>query len=163
MLVCTITGCLCLIWINSRVLTLKKHFFYGWGLGRKIIIKLRFGSRSKKFKNHWFKPSPFAKSWLSANRQIFDDVISCGLWFRPPQLKILATPINWRLPEKLFLKTFFFENTCGCVFGPWPRAFLSLASRGSVLGKAVLGLEFFLHPRPWPRVLCPRLNLCPWS
>ena len=25
----------------------------------------------------------------------------------------------------------------------WPRTFLSLASRGSVLGKAVLGLEFF--------------------
>ena len=30
------------------------------------------------------------------------------------------------------------EHSC-----PWPRAFLSLASRGSVLGKAVLGLEFF--------------------
>ena len=39
---------------------------------------------------------------LSANRQIFDDVIACDLWFRPPQSKILATPINWRLPEKLF-------------------------------------------------------------
>ena len=43
---------------------------------------------------------------------------------------------------KTFLKTFFLENTCGCVLGswPWPRAFLSLASRESVLGKAVLGL-----------------------
>ena len=42
------------------------------------------------------------------------------------------------------MKTFFFflENTCACVLGPWPgpRAFLSLASRVSVLGKAVLGL-----------------------
>ena len=49
-----------------------------------------------------FEPSTFAKSWLRANRQIFDDVITCGLWFRPPQLKTLVTPINWKLPEKLF-------------------------------------------------------------
>ena len=51
-----------------------------------------------------------------------------------------------------------------CVLGPWPwpRAFLSLASRVSVLGKAVLGLGlgFFLCPWPWPRALCPRLHLC---
>ena len=33
----------------------------------------------------------------------FDDVISCDLWFGPPyQSKILATPTNWRLPEKNF-------------------------------------------------------------
>ena len=51
--------------------------------------------------------------------------------------------MNWRSPKKLFRRPFFFENTCGCVLGPWPRAFLSLASRGSVLGKAVLGLGFF--------------------
>ena len=37
---------------------------------------------------------------------------------------------------------FFLENTCTCVLGPWPwpRAFLPLALRVSVLGKAVLGL-----------------------
>ena len=35
--------------------------------------------------------------------KIFDDVIACDLWFGPPyQPKILATPINWRLPEKNF-------------------------------------------------------------
>ena len=47
---------------------------------------------------------------------------------------------------KIFLKTFFsLENTCAGVLGlwPWPRAFLSLASGGSVLGRAVLGLGFF--------------------
>ena len=39
---------------------------------------------------------------------------------------------------KIFVKTFFFgEHLRLC---PWPRAFLSLASRVSVLGKAVLGL-----------------------
>ena len=56
---------------------------------------------------------------------------------------------------------FFFESTCACVLGPWPRAFLSLASRVSVLGKAVLGLGlgFFLCPWPWPRAFCPRLHL----
>ena len=38
---------------------------------------------------------------------------------------------------------FFLESTCACVLGPWPwpRAFLSLASKVSVLGKAVLGLS----------------------
>ena len=76
--------------------------------------------------------------------KIFDDVIACDLWFGPPcQSKILATPINWRLPEKLFL-----ENNCGCVLGPWPwpreclsseRLSLALASDFfCVLG---LGLE----------------------
>ena len=48
---------------------------------------------------------------------------------------------------KKILKIFFLENTCACVLGPWPwpwpRAFMSLASRGSVLGRAVLGLGFF--------------------
>ena len=57
--------------------------------------------------------------------------------------------------EDLF---FFGEHLRLC---PWPRprAFLSLASRMSVLGKAVLGLGlglgFFLCPWPWPRALCP--------
>ena len=62
---------------------------------------------------------------------------------------------------KIFVKTFFFfflESTCALC--PW-----SLASRVSVLGKAVLGLGlglgFFLcpWPWPWPRALCPRLHL----
>ena len=42
---------------------------------------------------------------------------------------------------------FFLANTCACVFGPWiwPRAFLSSASRGSVLGRAVLFFcDFFV-------------------
>ena len=61
------------------------------------------------------------------------------------------------------MKTFFLENTCGCVLGPW-----SLAS-----SIPVLGLErfcprkgcpwpwprIFLCPWPWPRAFCPRLHL----
>ena len=64
--------------------------------------------------------------------------------------------------EDLFFFSFFLESACACVLGPWARAFLSLASRVSVLGKAVLGLGlgFFLCPWPWPRALCPRLHLC---
>ena len=63
--------------------------------------------------------------------------------------------------EDLFF--FFWRALALCVLGPWPRAFLFLASRVSVLGKAVLGLGlgFFLCPWPWPRALCPRLHL--WS
>ena len=87
--------------------------------------------------------------------------VICGLSL--PQSKILGTPINRRSPEKIFEDLFFSENACGCVLGPWPwpRVFLSLASRGSVFGKAVLGLGlgFFLCPWPWPRALCPRLHL----
>ena len=46
------------------------------------------------------------------------------------------------------MKTFFFlESTCACVLGPWPwpRAFLFLASRVSVLGRLSLALasDFF--------------------
>ena len=65
--------------------------------------------------------------------------VICG--FGLPQSKILGTPMNWRSPEKNF-EDFFLENTCACVLGPWPwpRALLSLASRVSVFGKAVLGL-----------------------
>ena len=80
--------------------------------------------------------------------------VICGLGL--PQSKILGTPMNWRSPKKIFEDVFFGEHLRLC---PWPRAFLSLASRGSVLGKAVLGLGFFLCPWPWPRALCPRLHL----
>ena len=38
-----------------------------------------------------------------------------------------------RSRKKLFWRPYFLENTCACVLGPWPRAFLSLASRVSVL------------------------------
>ena len=63
------------------------------------------------------------------------------------------------IARKIFVKTFFFfflESTCALC--PWS---LALASRVSVLGKAVLGLGlgFFLCPWPWPRALCPRLHL----
>ena len=67
------------------------------------------------------------------------------------------------IAKKSFWGPFFFflENSCTCVLRPWPcpRAFLSLASRGSVLGKAVPGLGFFLCPWPWPLALSPRLHL----
>ena len=64
---------------------------------------------------------------------------------------------------KNFCEDFFLESTCACVIvpWPWPQAFLFLASRVSVLGKAVLGLGlgFFLCPWPWPRAMCPLLHL----
>ena len=45
--------------------------------------------------------------------------------------------------EDLFFS--FWSTFCACVLGPWPwpRAFLFLASRGSALGRAALGLGFF--------------------
>ena len=89
------------------------------------------------------------------------------LW-RSPE-KFLWRPFFLKIAWKIFVKTFilflFLESTCACVLGPWPwpQAFLSLASRVSVLGKAILGLGlgFFLcpWPWPWPRAVCPRLHL----
>ena len=78
--------------------------------------------------------------------------------------------IAWKIFVKTFFFFFFWRALALCVLGPWPwpRAFLSLASRVSVLGKAVLGLGlglgFFLcpWPWPWPRALCPRLHLWCW-
>ena len=47
----------------------------------------------------------------------------------------------WRLPKKFFWVPFFFvENTCSLCSWPWPRAFLPLASKGSVSRTPVLGL-----------------------
>ena len=87
--------------------------------------------------------------------------VICGL--ASPNQKPLVRLGN-RL-KNFFLKIFFFWRTLAAVSligpWPWPRAFLFLASRGSVLEKAVLGPGFFLCPWPWswPRVLCPRLHL----
>ena len=67
--------------------------------------------------------------------------VICGLGL-PNQKFWVRLWIGNRL-KKFFWRPFILENTCGCVLGPWLRAFLSLASRGSVLGKAVLGLGFF--------------------
>ena len=63
-------------------------------------------------------------------------------FWRPLFLEI-AWKIFWR-------RLFFGEHLCLCP--------LSLASRGPVLGRAVLGLGLFLCP--WPQALCPRLHLC---
>ena len=71
--------------------------------------------------------------------------------------KILWTPFFWDRLKKNFEDLFFWRTLAACVLGPWPwpRAFLSLASRGSVLR-----LGFFLCPWPRPRALCLRLHLC---
>ena len=81
---------------------------------------------------------------------------------RAENLRGLFLFLNWRSPEKNILKTFSLEknfwrtfflrspekildffllDTCAWVLSPWPRAFLSLASRRSVLERAVLGLD----------------------
>ena len=72
--------------------------------------------------------------------KIFDYVIACDLWFGPPQIKNSGYVYELEIARKTFLKTFIYffgEHLRLC---PWSRAFLSLASRGSVLEKAVLGL-----------------------
>ena len=47
------------------------------------------------------------------------------------------------------------------VLGPWlwPRPFLFLALKGSVIEKSVLGLGLGFFSSPWPQRLCSRLHL----
>ena len=119
--------------------------------------------------SHWPWPRGLKSSKIglsSARGQHY--ILSC--WNFVKRLKIFFgkrffVEIAW----KIFVKTFFFiigdclKNFCEDLFFlgehlrlcPWPRAFLSLASRVSVLG-----LGFFWCPWPWPPALCPRLHLC---
>ena len=110
------------------------------------------GSRTALF----FEPLKFCWKAPETSQKICEDLFLLSSrgnrlkkkFWRPfsPE-KVFWKPCFWdRL--KIFLKTFLFlENTCACVLRPWPwpRESLSLASRVSVLGKAVLGLilEFF--------------------
>ena len=56
--------------------------------------------------------------------------------------KFLENVFFWRSPETFFCRPFFWGGALALV-SAWPQTFLSLASRGSVLGKVVLGLGFF--------------------
>ena len=114
---------------------------------------------------------PYRRSWSLASKV---KSLTLALASKPQVLEncpVLGSKtalfLEWlkfcRSVEKFFSRPFFFgdrlkkifedlflEDTCLCVLGPWPRprAFLSLASRVSVLGRAVLGvgLGFFCVP-----------------
>ena len=125
--------------------------------------------------NYSFKCSFFAKSWLSANRQRFQILhptislspkkfliwkilmtslqVICGLGPPPNQKFWLRLKIGPCLKNSFKEDLFFWEHLRLCPW-PWSRAFLSLASRGSVFGKAVLGLGFFFF------VLCLGFEPC---
>ena len=128
-----------------------------------------------KWKNRLFPTKPSASVQANKVCQLGQDVCSGGNTFEK-----IAEGCRWELKARnsavqlcalkkfvedlfYFFEDLFFENTWACVLGPWPRAFLSLASRGSFLGGAVLGLGLsfglFLWPWPWPRTLYPRLHL----
>ena len=80
--------------------------------------------------------------------------VICGLGL--PQSKILGTPMNWRSPEKKFLKTFSFgERLRLC---PWPREVrsskrLSLALASDFFCVLGLGLEPCVGIRLTPSVV----------
>ena len=128
---------------DSTIFWIVKILWKAW----KIFYKTFFcGDRLKNFCEDLFFCFFLEIAWKNFLKTLF-------LFF------FFVLEIAW----KFFLKTFFSESTYACVLGPWPRprALLSLASRVSVLEKAVLGLGlgFFLCPWPWPRALCPRLHL----
>ena len=82
------------------------------------------------------KPSKIALSSARGQHYFLTSLKVCGV---PKNFfgKRFSLEIDW----KFFLKAFFFGEHLR--FCPWSRAFLSSASRGSVLGRAVLGLGFF--------------------
>ena len=88
-----------------------------------------------------------------SSRKIYEDLFS----FFEERLKFRGKICNFFVRRPFFV--FGLEDTCALCHWLWPRAFLSLASRGSVLDLG-FGLGFFLCPRPWPRALCPRLHVC---
>ena len=62
-------------------------------------------------------------------------------------------------PEKFLWRPFLFlESSCACVLGPWPRAFLSLASSIPVLGLVSVCPRKGC-PWPWPRIFFVSLAL----
>ena len=63
----------------------------------------------------------------------FSGVKTFFFFSRPPEISRTIFNFVWA-------KTFFPQNNCVWCLGPRPSVFLSLASRGSVLGKSVLGL-----------------------
>ena len=96
----------------------------------------------------------FTLSWRTPeiSRKICENSFSVFFFF------FLRTPEVSRIIFGFLRKDLLFSwrALARCVFGPLPRAFLSLASSGSFLEKSVLGLEFFFSPLP--RTLSPRLN-----
>ena len=103
-----------------------------WFLGKSPFWKVFFGEMYKILE------------MLLGNARKFAEKLRRPFLFSSigDSLKKVLKTFFLRSPEKNF-EDFFFENTCTCLLGcwPWPPAFLSLASRGSVLGRAVLGLS----------------------
>ena len=73
---------------------------------------------------------------------------------RSPEKTFLKTFFFWDRLKKIF-RTFFLENTCVCVLGPWPREGLSLALKffvflalASSLVSSTPPLHLFLFPMP---------------
>ena len=132
-----------------------KHIYQRWS-PRGHILK----SLASKVKSLALASRPqVLENWpvLGSRTALFFELLKfCG-----DRLKNFWEDLFFFFGDRLknFCEDLFFslESTCACVLGHWPRAFLSLASRVSVLGKAILGLGFFLCP--WPQTLCPRLHL----
>ena len=74
-----------------------------------------------------------------------DSTIFESLKFCTSPKKIFGRRFFLEIARKKFLKTFFFENICACVLGPWPQE--GLSSEGLSLALhffCVLGLDLEL-------------------
>ena len=114
-----------------------------WGPRGYILKSLALASRVK-FLALASKPQVLENCLVLGSRTaLFFEPLNFCWKTRNPCGKFAKTFFFWRSSEKNFENLFFGEHLRLC---PWPRAFLSLASRGSVLGRAVLGLGIFFVP-----------------
>ena len=135
---------------SSRTSLASRTRFKVLGLEGQVLGLGLEASSPRKFPCPWFEDSTifwtlkFFWKTPKASRKICVD-----LFCNSPSViawKKILNPFIY-----IFLRLFFLESTSACVLGPWPRAFLSLASSGSVLGKGC--------PWPWPRIFFCVLGL----
>ena len=128
------TNCELTVNLRSRSGVLEDTFWSPWPMPRKS---------SRRSSWPWLRTLKSSKLALFSARgqhYFFELLKVCGApetFFR----KRFFLGIAW----KIFVKTFFFGKHLRLCPWPWPRAFLSLASTRSVLGRAVLVLG--LEPR----------------
>ena len=97
------------------------------------------GSRTALFFESW----KFCRKTPDTSRKICENLF-CFPLLEIARKKFLKTFFGGDRLKNCFEDLFFLKNACTCVLGLWPRAFLSLASRESVLGKLFLSLKLVL-------------------
>ena len=121
-----------------RIVTIynfPKSRYQRWSPRGHILKSLALASKVKSLAS---KPQVLENALSSAENSTSQ---ICEKW-----AKVMTFFLRLKFHEIIAIfarRPFFWRTLVRCVLGHWPRALLALASRGSVLGKSVLGLGFF--------------------